>query len=239
MQKNSLSKNISCVVVLILSLVFVAKAGGPALLRQYIQSGIGDCQKIPILCMAPTEEINTPNINKEYVRKLLPYKSPEITIAIPKDFSIFQEKIKKGYYKKMRCPHKDTVIYPLYEEPNFFVNLFPRLKKQGVEDDYEFIKRVMCANLRDIKNFTDAFFVIMKSIFIPDLGEQKNVKMAQFSVADKRGFINYNLGKADNYFDCNVINRQGGFFKIYIKDRGANLDLEKVLAIISTAESAK
>jgi len=45
------------------------------------------------------------------------------------------------------------------------------------------------------------------------------------------------LAKADNYFDCNIINNAGDFFKIYIKDKGASLDLDKVVAIISTAES--
>jgi len=62
----------------------------------------------------------------------------------------------------------------------------------------------------------------MKGIFTPDLGRQENVKMAQFKVASKRGFINYNLGQPDNYFDCNVFNEKGVFFKIYIKDKGAN-----------------
>lgn len=88
--------------------------------------------------------------------------------------------------------------------------------------------------------------------------------MTQFRLNGKRGFINYNLGDQSgiasspqpaasvakqsprndgqglyapvNYFDCNIIDDQGGFFKIYIKDDGARLDLNRVLAIISTAE---
>ena len=239
MKTKSLGKNISLAIVLLLCLVFVAKSGGPALLRQYVQSGIGDCQKIPILCMAPTEEINSPKINKEYLKELLPCKFPKMAINVPRNFSVYQEEIKKVYYKKMKRPHQEAAVYLLCQAPNFFVDLFPQLKKQGVQDDYGFIKRIMCAKLKNIKNLTDAFFVIMKGIFIPDLGDQKDVKMAQFTAADKRGFINYNLSKPDNYFDCNVINKQGDFFKIYIKDRGANLDLGKVLAIISTVDSVK
>jgi hypothetical protein len=74
----------------------------------------------------------------------------------------------------------------------------------------------------------------MKGIFTPDLGNQKDVKMAQFTVLDKRGFINYNLTGPDHYFDCNIFNTNQDFFKIYIKDKGASLDLDKVLTIIST-----
>lgn len=239
MKRNTLSKNIAIAIVLLFCLAFVAKFAGPNILRLYVQSGIGDCQKIPILCIAPLEEINSPEINKEYLQELLPYKSPKMTIKIPRGFSVYQEAIKKVYYKKMKRPHQEAVIYLLYQTPNFFIDLFPKVKKQGVQDNYEFIKCVMYAKLKNIENLTDVFFAVMKGIFIPDLGKQRNVIMAQFAIGDKRGFINYNLGKPDNYFDCNVINKQGDFFKVYIKDRGASLNLDKVLAIISTADSAK
>ena len=92
----------------------------------------------------------------------------------------------------------------------------------------------MHARISETKNITDSFFVIMKSIFIPDLGEQGKVKMAQFALEDKKGFINYNLGRTESYFDCNVIDKEGNFFKVYIKDKGSTLDLEKLMAIISS-----
>jgi len=96
----------------------------------------------------------------------------------------------------------------------------------------------MFAKFNDIKTLTDAFFVIMKGIFIPNLGNQNNVKMIQLSIGDKRGFINYNLAKPENYFDCDIFNKNGDFFKVYIKDKGARLDLETVFAIISTLKKA-
>jgi hypothetical protein len=135
--------------------------------------------------------------------------------------------------------HNTPTIYVLYEPPDFFIDLFPQLKKQGISDNYGFIKRIMFAKSKEVKNLTDTFFMIMKGIFTPDLGDQKNVRMVEFKLADKKGFINYNLGKPDNYFDCNVISNAGDFFKIYIKDKGATLDLNQVLAIISMANKTK
>ena len=235
MKKGKSVKYITIAVVLLLSLLFVAKFSGPAILKFYIESGIGTCSKIPILCMKPQEQINQPQLNKEYIRELLLYRFPKMTVFLPKGFATVHEKIKKVYYKRRR---KDTgaIIYLLYEEPGFFVNLYPDVKKQGVLDNYEFIRRTMYASINEIKGLTDAFFVIMKGIFIPDLSEQTDVKMAQVTIGEKRGFINYNLGKKDSYFDCNVLTKEGDFFKIYIKDRGATLDLNKVLTIISTIE---
>jgi len=233
-KKKALGKYIASVIFLVPAILFIAKFSGPSILRLYIETGIGTCHKIPILCMVPEEEINNPLINKDYILGLLTYRFPKMTISVPKGFTVSQERIKKVYYKKSRKGNA-AIIYLLYEEPNFFVNLFPQLKKQGIKDDYEFIRRTMHAKLTDIKNVTDSFFVIMKSIFTPDVGDQSNLKMAQFTVPGKKGFINYNISKTDNYFDCNVINEGGDFFKIYIKDKGATLDLAKVLAIISTA----
>lgn len=231
-KKDRLVKYISLAVFLLLAILFIAKFGGPSILRLYVEAGIGTCQKIPVLCMAPKEGIANPDINKDYLLELLPYKFPKMSISVPKGFTVSQERIKKVYYKK----HKDNgaIIYLLSEEPNFFVNLFPQLNKEGIRDDYEFIRRTMYADLGGIKNLTDTFFVIMKSLFTPDVGDQNSLKMAQFSMPRKRGFINYNLSKSGNYFDCNVIDNNGNFFKIYIKDAAARLDLDKVLAIIST-----
>jgi hypothetical protein len=186
--------------------------------------------------MAPTKEIIDPNINKEYVQELLPYSFPKVTISVPKGFTVVQEMIKKVYYKRRIGKQNQPIIYVLHQEPGFFPNLFPQFKKQGIKDNYAFVKRTMYAKTTGIKTVTDAFFVIMKSIFTPDIGDQKKVIMAQFQAADKRGFINYNLDGQDSYFDCNVIDNKDSFFKIYIKDKGAILDLDKVLTIISGAK---
>ncbi|MBM3246627.1 MAG: hypothetical protein FJZ13_04795 [Candidatus Omnitrophica bacterium] len=239
MNVNRRNKYITIAVVLLIGLAFVAKFSGPSVLRLYVESGIGNCRTIPILCMAPTEEITKPQVNQGYIQGLLPYRSPKMNIDIPRDFSVYEELLKKVYYKKIKRPHREPVIYLVHKTPNFFIDLFPNVKKQGILDNYAFLRRVMYAQLKDIEDLTDAFFIIMKGIFIPDLGDQKNVIMAQFSLGNKRGFINYNLGSQDNYFDCNVLDRQDNFFKVYIKDRGATLDLDKVLAIISTVDSAK
>jgi len=238
MKKNASSKFITITIVLLFGILFVVKFAGPSMLRLYIESGIGTCQKIPILCMAPEKEIRT-SINKGYIPELLPYKFPDMEIYLPRGFTVVQQGITKYYYKKYNYHHKGAVIYLLYKEPNFFINLFPESKKQGTINDYEFIKRTMYARVKSIKNLSDVFFVIMKSIFTPDLGNQNNVKMIEFKIDSKRGFINYNLTKPDYYFDCNVVDTRGSFFKIYIKDKGGSLDLDKVLAIISTANKAK
>ena len=74
----------------------------------------------------------------------------------------------------------------------------------------------------------------MKSVFTPDIGNQSIAKMIRFELGDKKGFINYTMAKPNNYFDCNVSDVSGNFFKMYIKDIGARLDLNNVFAIIST-----
>lgn len=238
-KRHLFGKLILITVLLLLGILFVAKFGGPSLLKMYIENGVGSCEKIPILCMQPEKEIIGLGVNKEYLAELTPYKSPKMSLAMPKGFSIVQETIKKVYYKKGKHKYAGSVIYLLYTEPKFFINLYPQLTKQGITDNYEFIKRTMFTRLTDIKNLTDTFFVIMKGIFIPDLGELKNVKMAQFVMSDKRSFINYNLAYPDNYFDCNIIDKDGNFFKIYIKDKGARLNLDKALTIISTVTKSK
>ena len=234
MQRNIWIRNIAIVILLLPCLTFVAKFSGPALLRQYVELGIGNCQKIPIICLSPETEIINPVINKRYLAEALERKFPDMQLRIPKDFVVVKEHVTKIYYKKHPRKHRGATIYLLYEPPNFFVNLFPQAKKQGIENDYQFISRVMSAKISDINNLTDMFFVITKTIFTPNLGGQKNVKIVKFTINDKKGFITYNLSRKENYFDCNIANDQGDFFKIYIKDKTAMLDLDKVLAIIST-----
>ena len=94
----------------------------------------------------------------------------------------------------------------------------------------------MNATFDKTENISDAFFIIMKSVFTPDIGNQKIAKMIRFKIEDKDGFINYTMTKPDNYFDCNILDTKGNFFKVYIKDIGGRLDLNKVFAIISTVK---
>jgi len=234
MKKNAFVNNLLTAAVFLAAILFVAKFAGPRILRTYIENGIGTCKEIPILCMAPQETLEVSQPKKECSLELLPYEFPKMEICVPKGFTVIQERVKKVYYKRAKKQYKKAVIYLLYEEPNFFPNLFPQVKKEGINDNYAFFKRIMNVKLSEIKNLNDAFFVIIKGIFIPDIGDQKQVKMVQFTMPDRQGFINYNLGKPDNYFDCNIINKDGDYFKVYIKDKGANLSLVDVLATIST-----
>jgi len=126
------------------------------------------------------------------------------------------------------------VIHLLIQEPGALIKLYPDVQKQGVNDNYEFMRRLNYASLSKVENITDAFFLIMKSVFTPDIGNQSTAKMIQFQFLDFKGFINYSMAKPNNYFDCNVSDSAGNFFKVYIKDIGARLDLNNVFAIIST-----
>lgn len=215
-------------------ILFIITFGGPAILKLYVQSGMGNCQKIPILCIRPQPEVINPPINEAYLFGLPYSEMTEIQICTPKEFKVIKQRFTKRYPKTGKSKTKESVIYLLYEKPGFFVNLFPQLKKLGVNSDYEFIRRMMFANLDEINNFVDAFFVIMKGIFTPDLGDQHNVKIVGFKMEKFRGFIGYNLGLNKNYFDCNIFNAEDNFFKVYIKDFGKILDLEKVFSIISS-----
>lgn len=236
--KDKILKIISSIIFLLLALVFIAKLGGPGILKLYIETGMGDCQKSPILCIRPESEIINPRINEEYLTDLAQYNFGEIQIRLPKEFTVVKEKVTKTYYKKNKDKHRGSVVYLLYEQPDFFVNLFPQTKKQGIKNDYEFFNRLMYARIPEIKNLTDTFFVIMKGVFTPDVGEQINVKMSKFIIQDKSGFITYNLSLKGNYFDCNIFDSQGNFFKAYIKDKDAVLNLEKVITIVSSVKKS-
>jgi len=213
--------------------MFIIKFSGPSILRQYISYGIGNCKTVPILCMQPDEKTLTPDLDKEYIDTLIPQRFPKMSISAPKGFNLVQELIKKVYYKK-RHPENNAVIYLLRQRPGAFIKLYPDVQKQGIKNNYEFIRRLMYANLGKVNNVTDAFFIIMKSVFTPDIGPQTIARMIKFDLGDKRGFINYTMAKPNNYFDCNVFDTEGNFFKVYIKDIGARLDLNNVFAIIST-----
>lgn len=247
MASKRFTKIFSRLILLIIALAFIVKFAGPNILRQYISSGIGNCKTTPILCRQPEEKIFTPQIDNKYRETLVPHTFPKMSVAVPKGFTLVQELIKKQYYKKRHVNNK-SVIHLLIQNPGAFIKLYPDVQKQGVGDNYEFIRRLMYVNLNQVSNITDAFFVVMKSIFTPDVGNQGTAKMIRFQIENKRGFINYTLTKPvalaigsqaktlrpDNYFDCNVSDAEGNFFKVYIRDIGALLDLNNVFAIIST-----
>jgi len=233
MPSKKLIKYLYSAIMLILAIAFVIKFGGPNILRFYVSYGIGDCKAIPILCMQPEEKIFTPQIDKEYLDTLVAQSFPKMSVSVPKSFNLVQELIKKPYYKK-RHPNYKPIIYLLPQLPGDFIKLYPDVAKQGIKDNREFIRRLMYANLKKINNLTDTFFVIMKSIFTPDIGNQKISKMIKFKIENMTGFINYSMTEPNNYFDCNVLDDKDNFFKVYIRDSGARLDLNNVFAIIST-----
>lgn len=225
----------------LLGAAFVAKFATPALLRMYVETGIGSCQNIPILCMAPDDKVITAaQVDKDCLSGLIPYSFPKVRLAVPRGFKVIQEEVKRHYYKRRGAAYSEAAVYVIYEEPGFFIGLYPQLKKVGISDNYRFLRHTMYADVNHIANLTDLFFIIMKGIFTPYLGRQQSVKMAQFRIGGKKGFINYNLrddGRMPaSYFDCNIIDEQDGFFKVYIKDQGARLGLSQALAIISTVE---
>ncbi|MFA5276474.1 MAG: hypothetical protein WC417_06260 [Candidatus Omnitrophota bacterium] len=235
-KKNRLIKYLTATIALILGLIFIAKFGGPQILRYYVSAGIGDCQKIPIFCMLPSETVDASKLNSDYMSELVPYKAYKISGYVPKNFNVVQELIIKTSFKKYKRMFKGNIIYMLCQDKDFFPRLYPQLKKVGINDNYEFIRRVMYAKEDEINNVSDTFFVIMKGVFIPDIGNQLNAKMIQINSDGFKGFVNYNLEEGGNYFDCNFVDGEGNFFKVYIKDKTRVLDLEKVFTILSTVK---
>jgi len=223
--------------------------------------------------MQPQDYVFKPEINKEYRDTLIPQNFPKMSVAVPKGFILVQELIKRVYYKKNHFNNhaNKAVIYLLFQEPGAFIKLYPEVQKRGIKDNAEFIRRLMYADLEQLNDLSDAFFVIMKSIFTPDIGSQSTAKMIKFELGEIKGFINYTMEKpalpaaalasgsqtttlpaaalasgsqttallADNFFDCNVLDAKGDFFKVYIKDTGGRLDLNNVFAIISTLRPVK
>ena len=220
--------------VLIISVMFVIKFSGPRLLRYYVESGLGDCAKQPFFCMLPKESMLQGKYDRTFLDGLACHKLIDMEICVPKDFTVKKQRESQVYYKKKKYKDKGSIAYLIYEGRDFFVNLFPQARKEGITGNYEFIKRVMQARTDQMGSFNDAFFVIMKGIFTPDLGNPETVKMDQFKLGNLSGFINYNFSPEGNFFDCNIISKKGDFFKVYIKDKAAVLDMDKVMMIIST-----
>ncbi|MFA4989291.1 MAG: hypothetical protein WC576_00770 [Candidatus Omnitrophota bacterium] len=231
--KNALVKLLLYIIVSALAAAFVIQFALPQALRAYIQTGIGSCSSIPILCMAPEDTQAVFKKDDQYAQELLALEFPKTKLSVPKGFKVVEELVKKPYYKKKSSRTAEAVIYILYEPKDFFVNLFPQVKKAGIKDNYAFMRSLMSAQETKINNINDAFFVILKSIFTPNLGDQQEVKMLQFQAEGRNYFINYNLSGAINFFDCSIIAPSGEFFKIYIKDTGKVLDLNKAFTIAS------
>jgi len=233
--KESIKRIFSYIIVWALVMIFLIYFAGPALLRLYIRTGIGDCRKIPILCMSPDRKLTNLKIDSAYLANLIPHKFSRMSISAPRGFSVVQELIKKIYYKKRKGIYKDCIVYVLYQEPGYFIKLYPQAGRAGIRDNYGFIRRTMQAKSVNINGITDMFFVIMKSIFIPDLGDQTKAVMSEFTLKGLRGFLNYSLQGRDNFFDFNIIDQEGGFYKVYIRDKGTGMTLPQAFTIISTA----
>jgi hypothetical protein len=176
-------------------------------------------------------------VDKEYLEELATFRFKNLEIRMPKDFVVVHEREQKVFYKKWKKRTKDSTAFILNQPPNYFIQLFPQVTARGVKNDYEFLDKTMSANLNSIKNTTDAFFVIVKGIFIPDIGDQRTAVMARFTLGKWKGFINYNLTSKLNYFDVSVIAENGRFYKVYIKDTRNKLNTDKVFAIISTIKT--
>jgi hypothetical protein len=202
-------------------------------IQMYISSGIGDCQKIPILCRQPTEELQLPSIARRN-EDFIPQRFDRVSLSVPKGFAVVQETVQRPYYKKHKDKERGNTIYVLRQGPGYFPALFPQLVKEQVTTNYEFIRRIMHAQLGLVQDLTDAFFLIMKGIFIPDIGDQRQARMVSFTQLDKKGFLTYSQGQKQQFFDCNCVDAQDNFYKLYIKDASGKLALEDVLAVIAT-----
>ena len=84
MQK--LLKWLSWIIVFVLAGLFLIKFGGPRILTAYIETGLGNCSSIPILCRVPEEDALTFEIDKNYLQLCFPYKFPKAEICAPKEF---------------------------------------------------------------------------------------------------------------------------------------------------------
>lgn len=233
--KNRFLKLINAVIILIIFVFVCIKFAVPAILRLYVETGIGSCQKIPILCVKANYEIINPIINEEAIFGLPYCELEDIQICAPETFKIVKQRLAKIYPGAKKYTNHTSIIYLFSGNKDFFVNLFPQLvKNRIIKDDYEFLSKLENSSINDIRTLTDAFFSIMKSILTPDLGSQNDVKIIKITTQKFKGFISYNTKNSSNYFDCNIVTEEGSFMKIYIKDKEKMLDLDKVIAILAS-----
>jgi hypothetical protein len=218
--------------------VFIVKYAGPPILKSYVRMGVGDCRRLPVLCVSFDKGVYHSNIDEEFISLLAVYSFPGMEIRLPKNFLAVKEKINKVYYKRRKVElNSKPTAYLLSQPPGFFVNLFPEVKRFGVESDYQFYENLLASRYDNLTSIKDAFFIIMKSIFTPDLGPQEDVKMIKAEWQAMTGFISYNLSGETNYFDCNLFDKAGNYSKVYIKDKNKELTLQKVYSIISTLKT--
>lgn len=236
--KERFKKYLTGSILFILGVLFIAKFAGASFLRLYVEIGVGTCKSIPILCLKPTGQVKDLTLDESFKNNLIPYEFPGIRAMLPKGFRVVKEEIKKPYYKKghLQPKKREQAAYLVAKQKGFFLGLFPEVTKQGITNNYDFYTRVINADIRGIQNLTDVFFVVMKSIFLPDMGYQPNVQIKSFSEGGRKGFILYNFSATGNFFDCCVFDNQDNFFKVYIRDGNCLLDLDKFYAIISSVK---
>jgi len=233
MSKQRVVSTVLGVLVCILAFVGVIYFQGGRLIQIYISSGIGNCQKIPILCRQPSEELSLSTVALRS-GDVIPQRFDRVSLSVPKGFAVVQETVQRVYYKKQKDKARGNTIYVLRESPGYFPLLFPQLAKKQITTNYEFIRRIMYAKLTEVRDLTDAFFVIMKGIFIPDIGDQRKARMVSFTQLDKKGFLTYSQRQKQQFFDCNCVDAQDNFYKLYIKDASGRMVLDDVLAVIAT-----
>lgn len=220
------------------AVLYIAHFAGPKILRMYVHAGIGFIHRQPIFGMKPSDASVPLEINEEYLTELKPYKFSDVSISLPKEYRVVQGTEEKSYYKKYTKKSSGAVVYLLYQPPHYFVDSFPDIKEKGVTDDYTFVKKTMQSDADIIRNVTDAFFVVMKSLFTPDLGNQKNLCMISFEGHGKKGFISFNLGETEYAFVCDVFDSGNNYFKIFLRDKSRKMDLRKIFTIISTVRKS-
>ncbi|MCU0665904.1 MAG: hypothetical protein MUF05_02265 [Candidatus Omnitrophica bacterium] len=216
---------------------FIAIFAGPKLLQMYVRAGLGNGKDQPVFSMSIEGKIQAPVPNQSYIDQLKQFQVENVKISVPKEFTVVKQTSTKRYYKKWHKPENKAIIYVVHQPKDFFIRLYPEVKKDAVVNDYQFIRRTMQAKISEVKNLHDAFFLIIKTIFTPDVGEQENLKIMEFASAGKKGFVTYNLSKKGGYFNFNFIGEKADYFGVYIKDIPPTLDLNKALDIISTIES--
>lgn len=231
---NRFFKPFALLLILGAAVLFIIRFGGPQLLSFYVRSGLGKEVHLPIFYSARKEERAVTAVSEQVLAQLRPTRMENVELGVPKEFVIFKGALKRSYYKKWPPKSAGSQIHLLTQPKNYFVRLNPQVMAQGVSDDYEFLRRVQDARLDRIRSISDAFFVIMKGIFTPDLGDQKDLRTVTFTLPGKRGFLTESHASEGDFYDCNFFDDRDRYFKLYIKDLNRSLSRSGVLAIVST-----